>query len=215
LFHCSGARKKKFLTDPVKIVPFPDQNLRKKVTKVQPKEKIKVEPIKTAPVVERKVMTAPTGKLPSSSVSIKKMMEKKVEEKGKSVDFANMPRNDYDMDDLKMHWRRFAFRMKDEGKDTFYNALIKREPIRKEQDEYVLEVDNQVQVDYIVPILPDLLGYVRKSLNNYGVNIKMEITKNPEEEVKFLNGKDKFAAMARKNPNMHTLKTLFNLDIEY
>ena len=50
---------------------------------------------------------------------------------------------------------------------------------------------------------------------NYGIEIKLEITKNPDEEVKFLTGKDKFASLARKNPNMHTLKTLFNLDIEY
>jgi hypothetical protein len=36
-----------------------------------------------------------------------------------------------------------------------------------------------------------------------------------EEEVKFLTGKDKFAALARKNPNLHTLKNRFNLDIDY
>ena len=36
-----------------------------------------------------------------------------------------------------------------------------------------------------------------------------------EEDVKFLTGKDKFAALARKNPNLHTLKNRFNLDIDY
>jgi hypothetical protein len=33
--------------------------------------------------------------------------------------------------------------------------------------------------------------------------------------VKFLTGKDKFTALARKNPNLHTLKNTFNLDIEF
>jgi hypothetical protein len=35
------------------------------------------------------------------------------------------------------------------------------------------------------------------------------------QEVKYLTGKDKFAAMARKNTNLHKLKNLFNLDIEF
>ena len=43
----------------------------------------------------------------------------------------------------------------------------------------------------------------------------MSVTANPEEEVKYLTGKDKFAKLARKNPNLHTLKNTFNLDIEY
>ena len=99
--------------------------------------------------------------------------------------------------------------------ETFYNAMIKREPNRKEQDSYTMDVDNQIQVDYITPHLQDLNQFFRKELKNYAFTISIEQTGNPEEEIKFLTGKDKFAAMARKNPNIHTLKTLFNLDIEY
>lgn len=130
-------------------------------------------------------------------------------------DFSNLPVNDYNIDDLKMAWRQFAFEMKEEGKETFYNALIKRDPLRKEDHHYILEVDNQVQIDYIRPIIADLLDFVRGKLKNYSVLIEVELTKNPDEEVKFMTGKDKFSAMARKNPNLHTLKNLFGLDIEF
>jgi hypothetical protein len=41
------------------------------------------------------------------------------------------------------------------------------------------------------------------------------MSNEPEKEKKFLTGKDKFNALDRKNPNLHTLKNLFNLDIEY
>jgi hypothetical protein len=47
------------------------------------------------------------------------------------------------------------------------------------------------------------------------VNIELFLSAHPEEEVKYLSGKDKFAALARKNPNLHTLKNTFNLDIDY
>lgn len=216
MFHFSGARKKKRLTDLVKVIPFPDQNLRGRAQKSAPKPVAKkpVKPIPLKPVP--KVMDAPTGKLSSSSVSIKKLMNPETNgEGGAPMDLENMPMNDYTFDDLKMAWRRFAFEMKTQGKETFYNALIKRDPIQKGDREYVMEVDNQVQIDYIFPILSELVLYVRSAVKNYALDIKVELTKNPEEEVKYLTGKDKFASLARKNPNLHTLKNTFNLDIEF
>lgn len=217
MFHWSGARKKKSLTDLVKIIPFANQNLRDKVTaKVVNKPEVKPQPIQPVEKVAPRVMTAPSGKLNSSSLSIKQMMEKKEEENSTgAVDLSNMPRNPFSIDDLKMLWRRFAFQMKEEGRDTFYNALIKRDPKATSDISYVLEVDNQVQVDYIRPYLSDLLGFLRKELKNYDLNVELKVTSNPDAEVKFQTGKDKFASLARKNPYLHTLKTTFNLDIEY
>jgi hypothetical protein len=58
-------------------------------------------------------------------------------------------------------------------------------------------------------------AYFRKELKNYNVQISLEINDKPEEETKYLTGKDKFQALARKNPNLHTLKNMFNLDVEY
>lgn len=162
-----------------------------------------------------KVLETPSGHLSTSNLSIKKMMEKKEEEKILGIDINNMPHNAYAYDDLKMAWRKFAFQQKNEGKETFYNAMIKREPKREADDKYIMEVDNQVQIDYIQPALSDLLDFVRRDLKNFSIMIRLEITNNPEQEVKYQTGKDKFAALARKNPNLHTLKNTFNLDIEY
>ncbi|MDX2360403.1 MAG: hypothetical protein QNK23_06330 [Crocinitomicaceae bacterium] len=216
MFHQSGARKKKRLTDPVRIIPFPEQNLRDKVKKTAaPKPAIKKTAENFFVKEPPKVMTAPSGTLNTSSISIKKMMEKKEEEGEQHLDLSNMPRNPYSTDDLKMAWRKFAFIMKNERKETIYNAMIKRDPKRVDEDDYIMEVDNQTQIDMIQGRFSDLLGYVRKTLQNYDITIRMEITKNPDEEVKFQTGKDKFAALARKNPNLHTLKNTFNLDIEF
>lgn len=123
--------------------------------------------------------------------------------------------NDFDLDALKMTWRRFAFDMKNKGKQTFFSALMKRDPILVEGTKYKMEVDNQTQIDYITPILSELVDYLRSGLKNYAIEVSVELTSNPDEEVKFLSGKDKFAALARKNPNLHTLKNTFNLDIDY
>jgi hypothetical protein len=217
LFPTAGAGKKKWLTDPVDIIPFPNQNLRDKVA-ATPKP---IAPsVRQMPVIDQKpepkIATVPTGQLNTSHLSIKKMMEKS-EEEGSAADrsLENMPREAFSYDHVKMLWRRFAFEMKERGMETFYNAMIKREPVQKEDTEFIMDVDNQIQVDYITPHLQDLVAYFRKELKNYSFDVSLRITDNPDEEVKFLTGKDKFAALARKNPNLHTLKNTFNLDIEF
>jgi hypothetical protein len=126
-----------------------------------------------------------------------------------------MPRERYEIDQVKVLWRKFAFLMKEQGLETFYNAMIRREPIDIGNDNFQLIVDNQIQVDYIGSHLQEMNAFFRKNLQNYAFSIQLSITDKPEEEIKFLTGKDKFNALARKNPNLHTLKTMFNLDIEF
>jgi len=216
VFLESGARKKKWLTEPVDILPFPNQNLRDKVP-ATPKPNAPV--VRQAPLVqhvEPKNASAPIGKLSSATLSIKELMVKKEEEQASSsIMPENMPMNSFSYDQVKMLWRRFAFEMKDKGMETFYNAMVKREPIQKTETHFVMDVDNQIQVDYITPHLQDMIAYFRRELKNYAFEVSFSLNENPEQEVKFLTGKDKFAALARKNPNLHTLKTSFNLDIEF
>ena len=114
-----------------------------------------------------------------------------------------------------MYWKQFAFQLKEDGMETFYNALIKRDPVLKSDEVLELTVDNLVQYNYIQTHLITFKEFMRKQLNNYYLDIVVVQAAPSDEEVKFLTGKDKFAAMARKNPNLHTLKNRFNLDIDY
>jgi hypothetical protein len=147
-------------------------------------------------------------------VSIKKLLDEQ-KEKEIAPNREDMPRESFTKDQVKMYWKQFAFQMKENGMETFYHALIKREPHFLEEEKFGLEVDNQIQIDYINPILGDFIDFLRKQLKNYQVELLLILSDNPNKEIKYLSGKDKFNAMARRNPNLHTLKNLFNLDIEF
>jgi DNA polymerase-3 subunit gamma/tau len=121
----------------------------------------------------------------------------------------------FNYDQVKMAWRRYAFDVKEKGKETFYNAMVKREPKIKEETTLIMEVDNQIQIDYITPHLNDLISFLRQELKNYDISVEFLLIEDNDSTVKFLSGKDRFAAMARKNANLHTLKKVFNLDIEF
>jgi DNA polymerase-3 subunit gamma/tau len=104
--------------------------------------------------------------------------------------------------------------LKEQGLGTFYNALIKRNPIKRSEENYVLQLDSDIQKDYITDHMDEFLSFLRKQLRNYYLIITLEVVIQHEEE-KFLTSKQKFELMARKNPNLHIFKNRFNLDLEY
>ena len=159
-------------------------------------------------------MSEPAGAVNASHVSIKKILEDQAQNEP-MIQHENLPHESFTKESVKKFWRMFAYKVKENGMETFYNALIKREPVFLEDTRFALEVDNKVQEDYINPILSDFVTYLRQQLKNHSISVEIVLTEDPMKEVKFLTGKDKFNALARKNKNLHTLKSLFNLDIEY
>ena len=108
-------------------------------------------------------------------LSIKKMLQKNEEvNEEKKLHNENIPKSEYTLEDLKIVWEKFAFKMKKKRKETIYNALIKRAPKKISENEYILEVDNQIQIDYINPLFEELTTFIRSELNNYLINLKME-----------------------------------------
>ena len=215
MLYSKGVRKKKRLTDPVQIIPFPEQ--------ASEASNAKVNSVKTpAPTItnfskpEAKVLTAPSGQLNTSNVSIKKILQPTQEKNTQEINL-NQPllKEKFSFDQVKMAWRRYAHEMKSKGLETFYNAMIKRDPKIKDEVLFTMEVDNQVQIDYITPHVHDLISFLRQELKNFEISVDFFLSEDKDSEVKFLTGKDRFASMARKNPNLHSFKTIFNLDIEF
>ncbi len=164
--------------------------------------------------VENKILTSPQGAISTKHLSIKESIEK-FKESQQQGNLEDLPREGFSIEHVKMFWKQYAYVVKENGLETFYNALIKRDPILVSEEVLGIVVDNQVQMDYIQAELVGFIEFMRKSLQNYHVDIQLSMSNEPEKETKFLTGKDKFSALARKNPNLHTLKNLFNLDIEY
>lgn len=165
-------------------------------------------------VEETKILTSPQGNIPTKHLSIKESIEK-IKESQQQGNLEDLPREGFSIEHVKMFWKQYAYVVKENGLETFYNALIKRDPVLISEEVLGIVVDNQVQMDYIQAELMGFIEFMRKSLQNYHVEIQLSMSNEPEKETKFLTGKDKFSALARKNPNLHTLKNLFNLDIEY
>jgi len=160
------------------------------------------------------MLTVPTGQLNTSNLSIKQMYAQETE-KRTNVSPENLPRESFSSDQLKMVWRQFAFKMREDAKETVYHAMVKRDPLLLENSLIRFEVDNVTQEGSIHRIIQDMSEHFRKELNNYDIVIETFVSENPDAEQQFLSPKDKFTALARKYPNLHSFKQAFNLDFEY
>ncbi len=215
MLYSKGVRKKKRITDLVEIIPFLKQGEIEQLTKsvaVKPS----IPAVSQFAKIEPKVMTVPSGQLNTSNVSIKKILQPAQVDPLIAVAAHNSTLTEnFSFDQVKMVWRRYAFEVKSKGMETFYNAMIKREPKIKDDVHFTIEVDNQVQIDYISNHIQDLIGFLRQELKNYLITVDFLLLAEGESDTKFLSGKDKFASMARKNPNLHSFKSIFNLDLEF
>ncbi|MEN9302196.1 MAG: hypothetical protein RL264_625 [Bacteroidota bacterium] len=125
----------------------------------------------------------------------------------------DLPREQFTKDKLVVHWRQYAFKMK-ETHPTLFQILSKREPVQEDSETYILQVENDVLLTHVETHLLDFVDYLKKQLQNYFIQVKIEVHSIGDDK-KFLSGRDKFQTLVRKYPNLNTLKSLFNLDIEY
>lgn len=212
MFLEKGDGKKKSLTDPVDILPFAGQNLRDAAPKPTPKPNIPTSrpPITPPPP---KVLRVPTGKLNTQNLSINELYQEQ-KEKQQSLAPENLPYESFSTDQLKMLWKQFAYKMRDLGKDSVYHALIKRDPVLGEKTTILHEIDNIAQEGALQRVQQELIDFLRENLKNYGIQIDWKLAENIEEDERYLTPKDQFTALARKYPNLHSLRSAFHLDFD-
>lgn len=134
---------------------------------------------------------------------------------GGGLSNADLPKEAFTIDQVNMYWRRCANLLKEEGRETTYNAMVKRNPKLVNDVRIIMEVDNPVQIDLVNTDVDRIIAFMRSNLKNYDVFVEVKLTDNQFEDVKALTGKDRFAILARKYPNLNLLKSTFNLDIDY
>ena len=167
---------------------------------------------------EAKVLSAPTGNLKNGNLSIQELLRKQKEEKQKALHSgsANKPTEQFSFDDLKMFWRQFAFKQKSAGLETLFSALTVNEPYFNEDDMLITHhVDNLVQLEFMRSHEADLVQFLRSSLKNFDIQLNVAVNQSEDSKKKMYTGKDRFEEMAKRNPNLETLKKLFKLDIDF
>ncbi|QJW91351.1 DNA polymerase III subunit gamma/tau [Spirosoma taeanense] len=123
------------------------------------------------------------------------------------------PDRPFIFEQLQAAWLAFA-QLRRQQNDSATEQLVLNRELVLDGTTIHLTLDNTLQVGYLTELKPDLLGYLRDKLQNSQIQLEHKVV---VQEVKKMiySSLDKFNFMAEKNPTLHDLRKVLNLEVDY
>lgn len=173
---------------------------------------------KEAPSREKKKGTPVYREYINSSPSLKNIsLKKEATEKNESnteEDLSNRPTEIFSDDELKTAWLRYADNNK-EHLPRMYQVFQNHIPKKTEGNKLTLSLDSEGQrKDFMERIHSDAMKFLKEQLNNYSIELNIDILEQIESKNLIYTATDKFKYLSEINPELEELKKKFNLDFE-
>ena len=159
--------------------------------------------------------TRPATSRLRSTVALTSIPVQPVTPTDEEVPVAGPSRPDYPFtfEDLKDIWSSFA-QIRHQQNDSASEQLILNRELALDGTTIHIILDNTLQVGYLTELKPELLGYLRDKLQNSRIQLEHEV-KLQEVKKMIYSSQDKFNFMANKNPALHELRKVLNLEVDY
>ena len=119
----------------------------------------------------------------------------------------------FDFEDLQAKWALFA-KNRQQQNDSATEQLVLNRTLALNGTIIHLTLDNTLQVDYLTELKPELLGYLRAEFQNSQIQIEHKVTVQDTKKMIY-SSQDKFNFLAEKNPALHELRKVLNLEVDY
>ena len=175
------------------------------------------EPVKAKKAILKKANPAIISKIKKgglSGLSINQFLNNKEGEKEdeKITVATGESRSDFHQDQLNALWLEYAKLIEKKGRISLFRLFLDQFP--KIDNNFLLHfpVESQALANDLQSEKPELLTFLRKSLNNYGINIDFPVIKVENSKILYT-PQDKFKHMMEKHPKLMYLKKLLDLDL--
>ena len=119
----------------------------------------------------------------------------------------------FTLDQVQDLWVTFA-KLRQQQNDSATEQLVLNRELTLNGTTLHLTLDNTLQVNYLTELKPDLMMYLRTELQNS--QVQLEHTVNQQEVKKMIySSQDKYNFLADKNPALHELRKVLNLEVDY
>ena len=124
-----------------------------------------------------------------------------------------LPDKPFELEQVQDLWVSFA-KLRQQQNDSATEQLVLNRALTLDGTIIHLTLDNTLQVGYLTELKPDLLAYLRTELQNSQIQLEHTVT---QQEVKKMiySSQDKFNYLAEKNPALHELRKVLNLEVDY
>lgn len=154
-----------------------------------------------------------SGALPALSLkSVKYRKQIEQELKKNHTEEKDLPEDQFTAEQVLDLWKEYADRFTKTGRMLMSSIMNMVEP-KIDGNTITIELPNQGSKISFEENIYDLTNGLRKKLNNYALQIKVEVNETITIKKAFTI-EDKFNYFKELNPNMETLKKMFDLDLD-
>ena len=204
--------RKKGIT-PIPVKKPVEASSKNETQKVNPELKQFVEPPKPKIVLEKGIASAKKRTSGLSLKSIRAKKEHEIKQLDVVVDEENLPKEPFTQEELTNHWNLFVNEIEAKGQFNLASILSIDKPKLAEDGVTVkLTFPNATNKVEVERQSYDLMSYLRKSLNNYDINLDINVDEVMEKKYAYT-PIEKYEKLKEKNPNIELLRKAFDLDV--
>jgi DNA polymerase-3 subunit gamma/tau len=183
----------------------------------------KTEPVATQPAahataamaVKKPIIKASTPSI-SQHLNTEKKTEVLTEQQNESAAIPNsgQPFKEFSTDDMHAAWEKYANDLKLRGKSNLGIALLSKRPSLMDKTTIEFIITNKALEETINEDKMNFLGFLRKELNNYAIQLNLQLSVN-EDKTNLYTATDRYNRLVEKNPMIKKFRQTFDLDIEF
>ncbi len=166
----------------------------------------------TTPTIETKP-AAPKTSFKPFSLKIHDAPQEETEEEEAPEFTEDQPEDSISINSFLAAWKTLAATFMEDSQ-SLYVAMTNFEPAITPTGMIKVRVDNAIQENLIHERKAELLGYLRKELNNYAIQLETSIAETQRQQKAYL-PKEKLDKFIKKNPDVEKLRKDLDLDLIY
>lgn len=153
-------------------------------------------------------LKTPVSGFSLSSIALKKAVSNINSSKEKDID---KPRHDFEFNTLESLWKEYILNLKKKGKKNIASIFGVSSINLKGANEISLTVPSEMNKVEMMKEMDNLLPFLRKRLNNYGIKVEILISEATKEELVY-SVNEKYKYLKKLNPSLKELRDRFDLD---
>jgi DNA polymerase-3 subunit gamma/tau len=127
------------------------------------------------------------------------------------IDEEDLPKEPFTENDFIKVWNDYIEKLREDGKHNLASILSIDTPKVTDTTAH-LEFPNATNKVEVERQQYDLLGYIRKTLNNFDINLSITVNEVMEKQYAYTT-LEKFEKLKEKNPSIDMLRKTFDLDV--
>jgi DNA polymerase-3 subunit gamma/tau len=143
------------------------------------------------------------------SIQLKQKMQQEL--KSQQPDSQNLPTDPFKEETLIAAWKEYTALVQQAGKHILFSHLSMGEPRIEGELIHLIFPNTTIKLE-VEREQGDLLGFIKKKLNNYNIDLSIEVNEQVAKKYAY-STREKFEKLNEKNPLLDKLRQTFDLEL--